>query len=455
MAEVEPAPPVVASLAPVGLAAAPAPVRLTRVFAPTAAAYDPVWTRDDALVFSNLEHYRFTVRALPRVSERAARPEARRVAEAPPPPARWGFHRLAATSDSTARTLPYRKRYTLDFAQGGVSQNPVLGTSGGASVLFSDMLGDDLWFATLFNTGEGSDDFLQGMNVAVTRIQQGRRAALGYGLFRYGGRFYDITDPDVSSEGPAVYESLVGGVGSVSYPLSFFRRVDVSSSLAYSKKEVLGREREAMLYSNAVALVHDNALYGLSGPMEGWRGNLTLGYTTDLRFSNVSYVTGVADVRRYWRIGRDVAFASWGVVRLNEGREARLSYLGGSWDLRGQPFFRLRAEKLWHTSHEFRFPILYAPSAYVPVLAPFGIAGLRGALFADAAHVWNDDYRERDLRARNPSTKLGETLGALGGGLRLNLFGAIVLRYDVGWAYRDGFRHRERFFRQFFFGYDF
>ena len=34
-------------------------------------------------------------------------------------------------------------------------------------------------------------------------------------------------------------------------------------------------------------------------------------------------------------------------------------------------------------------------------------------------------------------------------------FGAIVLRYDVGYNYRDGERTSPRAFRKFFFGYDF
>ena len=37
----------------------------------------------------------------------------------------------------------------------------------------------------------------------------------------------------------------------------------------------------------------------------------------------------------------------------------------------------------------------------------------------------------------------------------VNLFGGFVLRYDVGWRYTDGFAHRDRFFKQFFFGWDF
>jgi outer membrane protein assembly factor BamA len=146
-----------------------------------------------------------------------------------------------------------------------------------------------------------------------------------------------------------------------------------------------------------------------------------------------------------------VTFASWGLARTNVGREARLFLLGGSWDLRGFPLFRVRGRNMWFTSHELRFPILERPSAYIPLLAPFGIVNLRGALFADAAHVWNDSYDQRQ-----PQLFAGTDLGAVGVGLRLNLFGGFVLRYDRGYRFTDGLQWSERDpFSAFFFGYNF
>jgi len=78
------------------------------------------------------------------------------------------------------------------------------------------------------------------------------------------------------------------------------------------------------------------------------------------------------------------------------------------------------------------------------------VASLRGALFFDAAHAWNNGYRE--IR---PELRAGETVGAAGIGFRVNRFGAFVLRYDIGRRYRDGFWRQDKVFRQFFFGWDF
>ncbi len=439
--------------------------RARRVLGVTAAVSDPSWTNDDVLLFGSFEHYRFTARALRHVSARlagagappvlAARADGGRRGEAPMA-ARWGFPRYSAPSDTSGKGTPYRRHYALDFANGGVSQSPLYGTTGGAQLLFSDLLGDDLWYVSVYQTGQqdgggGGGGLLRSLNASVTRLQQGRRALLGYGLFRTAGLRYDLTDPDASTVYPVINETTYGALGLVSYPVSMFQRIETTGSLAYSEKETIRTgPRKAVLYAHTLALTHDNALYGYNGPIDGSRAGLTVGYTTDVRLSNVSYWTVVADARKYWRLGRDVTFAQWGTGRFNVGKEARYNLLGGAWDLRGLPFLGVRGAKLWHTSQELRFPILNAPSAYIPILAPFGIANVRGALFADAAHAWNRDYRDQEDGLRT-----GVTWSALGGGLRLNLFGAFVLRYDIGYLYKDGTRTSPRLFKKFFFGYDF
>lgn len=430
--------------------------QLRRLTSVTAAAFDPVWTVDDRLVFSSFEHYRFTIRQLDDVDSLLAAPKQERTIALARTGEHWAFARVGV--DHGAERVPYKRKYTLDIAQGTVSQNAVWGTTGGAVMSFSDMMGDDRWYVLLYSNSQGQSDFLEGLNVAVTRVQLHRRANVSYGAFRFGGLRYDITDPDAAREYPILWETMYGVDGGVSYPLSMFRRVEVGTTVSWSDKEIPIKDidRRALLVSNSVALVHDNALYGMNGPIDGWRANLMLAYTTDVAYSNVSYYTLGADVRNYWRIGERITFASRGMARINKGREARLNILGGSWDLRGFRFLSVRGQKMWFTSHELRFPILNNPGLYVPLLAPFGIANVKGALFVDAAHAWNSDYFETTLtEQRRRQINIGETLGSMGIGFRLNLFGGFVLRYDIGYRYRDGFDERDGAFRQFFFGYDF
>jgi outer membrane protein assembly factor BamA len=70
------------------------------------------------------------------------------------------------------------------------------------------------------------------------------------------------------------------------------------------------------------------------------------------------------------------------------------------------------------------------------------LVGIRGALFFDAGNAWDDDYLE--------------TLGSIGAGARLNLGGALVLRYDLGKRIEGNFTKLQTgLFQQFFFGWDF
>ncbi len=438
--------------------------RLRQLTRFTSAAFDPYWADSTSLVYTAFEDFRFTVRALD-VDSLAAAPEAERVAGAAPVASPWTYPTYEAAADEEAE--PYRRRYQLDFATGGFATTTTASASaGGATIAFSDLFGDDYIYVTAYsaNNLDGSRGLLEGLNLAVTRLHLGRRANYGYGAFRLAGVRYDRTDPAQAARIPS-YETIYGALGLVSYPLSFFRRIDIESSIGLGQKTGLLRSlqgggvdtdtlRTATL-SNTVSFVHDNALYSMWGPAQGSRANLSVGYTTDVWLSNESFYTLGADVRNYWQIVPGVTFASWGLVRANVGRRARYNLLGGSWNLRGFPFLRVRGSKLWFTSQELRFPILRRPPLY-PLFA-----GLRGALFVDAAHNWTDGYDDAYVDPDYPSLDgspllVGTTKGSVGGGLRTSLFGAIVLRYDVGYRFLDGFDWDERQpFTQFFFGYDF
>ena len=455
-----------ATAAPAGPAAtdaAPAEASFRQLTRFTSGAFDPVWAGAGTLVFTAFEDYRFTVRAID-ADSLLAEPETVAASGVPAVSvaAPWAHPTLGSAAGEPG--APYRRRYQLDVAAGGFSTSSAASySSGGATIAFSDMLGNDRIYVTAYSvtTGTGGRSFLDGLNVGVTRLHLGRRAHYGYGAFRTAGPRFDRTDPQGSSRIPS-YEEQAGVLGVVSYPISFFRRVDLETTFGVGRREGLRRAfgttdvdtLRTGLLSNTVSLVHDNALYGGFGPVEGWRGNLGLGYTTDVLYSNESYVSLSADARHYWRLTPAVTLATWGLVRANVGRRARLNLVGGSWSLRGFPLLRVRGSKLWFTSTELRFPL-----AARPPLFPL-IAGLRGALFLDAAHNWNegysDDVADPDFSDTAVDLRIGTTKGSLGAGLRVNLLGAFVLRYDVGYRFTDGFRWSERqAFRQFFFGYDF
>ncbi len=339
---------------------------------------------------------------------------------------------------SKKEILHYKRKYSVDYAFSQVVTDPVYGTRGGAVMELSDLLSDDKYYFLLYNTAEVQSEILKSFNVAITRINSSARTNYGYGIFNYSGRRYDIRE---SNE--FFYERIFGGFFALIYPFSVFDRVEASVSLANSNREIYEEvnTRKALLLSNSISFVHDNSLWGPTGPLDGSRFRLLLGYTTDVKYSNVNYFSVIADFRKYFRTSFRTAIATRASIFINHGKEAKMYIAGGSWDLRGWPRWSIRGQKLWLSSVEFRFPLIDKFYIKTPLLS-LGFNGIRGAAFFDAGGAWNDNYNE--------------TLGSIGVGIRINLFNVIVFRYDVGKKIENNFRNLQpRLFYQFFFGWDF
>lgn len=402
----------------------------------TTAAFDPTFADSGNLVFAAFENFSFQIRMIDSVMERYDSSKVSHGVSVMPLRTQWSPRILSAESE--AKTFKYTGDYSLDIAQSQIATDPVFGTAGGAFLALSDVLGNDQYYFLLYNTAQSQDELLQSFNIAISRISLHTRANYAYGIFRFTGRRYDLTDPDLF-----FYETIFGGYFSLSYPLSKFKRIDLTASISNSNKEVIGeiRERKALFLSNAISFVHDNSLWGPSGPIDGSRMNITLAYTSDIQFSNANYYSVIADYRHYFRLAQRAAYATRFWVFFNGGLEARRFFMGGSWDLRGYPRWSLRGRKLWLTSHELRFPFI----DQFGIRFPFGgvtFFGFRGALFIDAGSAWDDEYEQ--------------TLGSVGAGIRFNIGGFLVLRYDVGKRIEDDFNRLQRgLFHQFFFGWDF
>jgi len=336
------------------------------------------------------------------------------------------------------KKIDYEKEYSLDFAQSVVTTDPLFGTRGGAILSLSDLLGDDRYYFLIYNNAEVQSDFLKSFNVLVQKVNLASRVNYTFGVFRLSGRRYDLTDPD-----EFYFEKTFGGFLGFNYPISKFERLEATVTVANSDKEIVQNviERKALLVSNSIAFVHDNSLWGPTGPVAGSRGLLLLGYTSDIKYSNVNYFSIVGDYRHYFRVALTTLFALRAAFFYNQGKEERRYIIGGSWDLRGYRRFSIRGNKVWFTSLEFRFPLVDQLLIRFPVF-DLGFSGIRGAFFFDAGSAWDDKYKE--------------TLGSVGGGIRFNLFGVLTLRYDIGKRIENDFNDFQKgLFYQFFFGWDF
>lgn len=350
--------------------------------------------------------------------------------------ARWTAEKISIAHEQDR--LVYENEYTLDYAVGQLITDPVYGTRGGALFTLSDLLGDDRYLFYFYNTAELQSEILKNFNVAVTRINLKDRTNYGFGVFNFAGRRYDIRETD-----EFFYENVYGGFFELYYPFSSFQRLEAGISIANSNKELLGDiiTRKSLLVSNSISFVHDNAIWAPTGPVDGSRLRILLGYTNDVKYSNVNYYSFIADYRKYFRIGMMSTIAARAAIFINHGKEARRYFAGGSWDLRGWPRWSIRGEKLWLSSLELRVPFVDQLQIKFPFFG-LNFYGIRGAAFFDAGSAWDKEYKE--------------TLGSLGLGIRFNLFNAIVLRYDIGKKIEKNFTQLQpKFFYQFFFGWDF
>ncbi|MFC1733176.1 hypothetical protein ACFL6I_22995 [candidate division KSB1 bacterium] len=304
-------------------------------------------------------------------------------------------------------------------------------------MLVSDLLGNDNYYLLLYNNSQTKEDFFRSFNFSFSRYSMKNRMNVGYGLFHFSGLRYNRTDFFFS-------ERYYGGFLSVRYPLSVFHRLEFTTNFGRSEKDWIFRdvERIALLSSNFISYTRDNSLWGSTGPLEGGRYMVSTGIVRDINYNNVNYKTLIADFRKYFRLSLQTSLAFRVASLINDGKEAQRYYIGGSWDLRGYPRWQVWGQKIHFFSTEYRFPFI----ENIGVRFPFGGIGLnsiRGALFFDAAQVDDERFAEK------------QNLGSFGTGVRLNLGGILVLRFDMGKRIENDFTSLSNTYKQFFFGWDF
>ncbi len=345
---------------------------------------------------------------------------------------RWLPGRIGSKAKST--TMKYETDYSLDIAQSAVAYDEVYGTLGGVQVAMSDVLGDNTFIFLVSNTARDKSDFMTSFNLAVTYLRRTSRLNWAIGGFHLYDQYYNKIDG-------YYFERLVGGVVSASYPFSKFDRIETSVFARYSDKEVefMNRSRKAIPVTHTLSFVTDNTLWEPTGPLEGRRLNLTVGYTYDFKSERNFNRLASADLRHYLRLGYLTSFASRFFAFTSAGNEPQRIYLGGSWSFRGFGRRHFYNRNILFNSEELRFPLIDDLLIAFP-LGNFRLRGIRGALFHDLGTAWDDDWNRWQ--------------GSLGASVRIALGYLVVLRFDVSW--RHDFQYVSKDHRtDFFFGWNF
>lgn len=352
-------------------------------------------------------------------------------------PTRPGWHWDDPATQGKTETARYSRRFSLDFAAGGVAYDPVQADAAGAQIAFTDMLGDEVVYAQLGNTAERGSNLLKRMNLGLSYLNLRRRLNYGFGVFHFAGDFIDERD--------FVFFERRAGVNLLgSYPFSKFQRLEASLGITYSDKrnESTGIDRRAYLATNFLSWVRDNSLWVATGPVDGSRTKATVGLTLDLPRAEVENFQLIGDYRRYIRAGLRSAWAVRAQGRVAFGSDPRYWTLGGTHTLRGYPRRELFGTRSLLLNNEFRFPLL---NGFV-IGFPFGAVefpGVEGAMFVDAGWLWN----EHEDAPWPP-------LGSVGASLRMSFGGFLVFRFDI--ARRTDFEKIEKRTRnEFFIGWDY
>ena len=431
-----------------GIAASPPdlyiPSEIKQITHFTTGAFFPEFTTDSDILFVAYEQYGYQIRLLENAAAIFEETPVLANGIIEPSTTPWEANRIAIINDVNAK--PYKKQYSLDIAQGQVTSDPLFGSTGGMQFVISDILGNDQYYLLLYNTAQTKENFFRSFNFSFVRMSLKQRTNINYGLFHYSGRRYNQADFFFK-------ERYYGGFFGARYPISTFQRLEFSTSFGRSEKDkvVDDQDRIALLLGNYISYVKDNSLWGPTGPLDGERFLISIGYTKDIDYDNVNYSTLIVDLRKYFRLSNRSALAVRLMTYRNKGREAHRFYIGGSWDLRGYDIWRIWGQEINFFSTEYRFPFI----DNIGVRFPFGGLGfgaIRGALFFDAARI--DDFEQQTIV--NYALDYPQNLGSIGVGFRINLGGVLVLRLDIGKKLHDNFsKIGGNTFKQFFFGWDF
>jgi len=334
----------------------------------------------------------------------------------------------------------YRPRFRVDATRAGAGGAVYWTQAGGlgfANVLtLTDDLGDRRldFLLNFYGAVDNSD-------LAATYTYLKRRIDLSAGVFLFNNFYHSVITSvgELLTDDTLFKEKNYGVFARASYPFSTFRRLDLDLQVLNSDRTEfdfdergfltpVARRRNRLLQPT-LGLIHDNALFGLHGPVAGSRWSLSVARGLPLSGSSLDRWNLVADARKYWLPTRRTSLAAHLTYAHSSGDDPRAFVLGGPWTLRGFRYHDFQTEpnlvgtRMALAQFEYRIPFI----DYLIFGWPgrWGLAGIGGAIFFDAGAAWSDDIR------------LDEVHGDYGLGLRANVLG-LPLKFDWAWRTTGG-----------------
>lgn len=382
---------------------------------------------------------------------------------------------------------PYSPKLSLDYVAQPylVAGSDRFGTfiGGGAALFWSDMLGTRN-LATAFQINGSLKDISAAVAYENRRRRWNRGGLIQQSVFQTGlvGFRRDPVTGQLVDQFLRFRQTNRDLVGFTSYAFNRQRRVEFSlgfRNVAFTQEleerffdpftlelvdkrtTDLGSFDQIYQARASVALVYDNSLFGLTGPILGQR------YRTEVTpfLGSISYLSVLADYRRYIMPARPFTIAARIVHfgRYGSGSEdsrLRDQYLGWPGLVRGYdfrsfdadecstttgtcPLFeRLFGSRILVTNVELRFPLLGALGVGDGL---YGYLPIDVAIFGDAGLAWRENVTGL---AADPNDAINEQAFFFGGdrdpvysagvGLRFNAFGFVIFEIDRVRAFQRG-----------------
>lgn len=406
----------------------------------------------------------FTAAELPKLNKKVQRVVDRQLAS---------LDQLEAQPTPTLVQKDYRPQFQLDYVGGsagaGIGNSPAFGTTtglaGGVDLLFSDILGNSQLFSSLSLNGEITD---LGGTVAYinrnSRINWG--GALSHTPFRsIQGGYLGVDTLFFGDDAFRLADRYLFDVTRIfedkatlfaQYPFSTTLRLEAGASFSrYSFRvdrldnyydafgNLIAQDRQKLdnappafnLGNVQLALVADNANFGLTAPLSGHRYR----FGVEQFFGEFNYTAATADYRiyRYYKpVG--LAFRAFHYGRYGGNSDGLFPlYAGSPWYLRGlnsaaaqdifvqngRSFNDLLGSKLLVTNFELRIPFS-GPEQLALVKSKFLFSDLN--FFVDGGVAFNT-FNELFEDSRDIRFQRAKPIFTAGASVRVNLFGALVL----------------------------
>ncbi len=327
------------------------------------------------------------------------------------------------------RKFAYKPRYHLDQFMGGLAYNSSAGTIGMLQLSMSDLLGNNAFALRTDINGKLKDS-----NIIINYLYLANRIDYGIGLIHTSDETIYRYTINNQYEYFRSKDIKFGLYGMLRYPFNKFWRAD-TQFLLYSREMYwdywdtyygiwhnIEKEKD-YLFEPAISLVHDNTIYGITGPIDGWRSFIQL--TKSFSKENYGYSTIYSDSRFYKLFEKRYSFASRLILGGSFGKNPQTFRLDGFNGVRGYSKEIEKRKKMLLTL-ELRYPFIDVLKMGFPL--PITLTNIRGGIFTDMGALWDKD---KNLRF-SENGELKDLKMGIGFGPRMNL-GMFILHLDVAW----------------------